>query len=81
LQNTQEDDINKQLYLLIDKLMQTVKESAASKSPINKRINPVFASSSIGEEEAMPQDSKNQSSIGTEERGEESTKKLTVEYF
>ncbi len=82
LQNKDEGDINKQLYLLINKLMQILQETVANKTPINKRINPIFASAAdTDEDELLSGTGKHQSSIDIEEKGEDPVKKLTVEYF
>lgn len=83
LQNTQDELINKQLTLLITKLMESINGLSANKEPLNKRSGPFIKGIGIDEETVSPDNEQTRSSINTNTKDQDTTqvKKLTVEYF
>ncbi len=83
LQNRQHEHINKQLTLLITKLMESIHWLSTNKDPLNKRYAPFVDVADADEDTLSGEGDTTKSSINTatKEPEDNQTKKLTVEYF
>lgn len=83
LQNWHNDLINKQLTLLIIKLMESIHWLSSNQDPLNKRLSPFIKNIGVDEDTVFSDNEQTKSSINTNTKDQDDiqAKKLTVEYF